>query len=494
MAPEARAAPRATVAPERGALRLVALNRAAAALGLQPGLSLADARARHPALAVAPHAPEADARTLAGFADACERYTPLLALDPPDGLLLDIAGCAHLFGGERGLLRDLRGRVVATGFSARAAIAGTPAAAAAFARFSGRPASLVPEDADLAGVLAPLPLAALRSPPAVEAALARLGFARLGDLMDKPRAPLAARFGADVLARLDALTGAARPGLDHRLPPPRFSAEKALAEPIERSADVLGIARHLAGTLAAALERAGLGARRLDLALFRVDGAVTRLSVGTARPLRDPAIVQRLFAEKVAALGSLDPGFGFDLLRLSAPLAEPLAPHQDSFDAGQADAAALDALVDRLAARLGGGAVTVPRLEDAHCPEAACRLVPAQSARRAAPDRPDPPPPDLAGPARPPRLFDRPELVEAVAEVPDGPPVRFRWRRLLHQVAVAEGPERIAAPWWREPGLSPTRDYFRVETTAGRRLWLFRAGLFGTETAHPAWYVHGLFG
>lgn len=498
MSPEARAAPRVTVALEKNALRLAALNAAASALGLAPGLSLADARARHPAIQVAEHAPEADARALAAFADACERYTPLLALDAPDGLLLDISGCAHLFGGEKGLLRDLLGRVSGTGFSARAAIAATPDAAAALARFSRKRGCIAPEGTNLSALLAPLPLAALRLEAGTLAALARLGFARISDLQDKPRAPLAARFGAPLLSRLDAATGAARAALEHRFPPPRFSAEKRLAEPIERVEDVLGLTHHLAGTLAAALERHGMGARRLDLALFRVDGKVTRLSVGTGRPVRDPAFVRRLFAEKVAALESLDAGFGFDLLRLSAPLAEPLAPRQDGFDARREADAALDALVDRLAARLGGTRITVPVPQDAHIPEEACRLVPAQKMRRAfdpaALDSPRLPRADTDGPSRPPRLFERPELVEAVAEVPDGPPIRFRWRRLIHHVMRAEGPERIAAPWWREEGLSPTRDYFRVETTDGRRFWLFRAGLFGTEVVQPAWYVHGLFG
>lgn len=487
-----------TVAPEKGALRLAALNRPAARLGLSAGLPLADARARHPDIDVAEHAPDADARALAALADACERYTPLLGLDAPDGLLLDISGCAHLFGGEAGLLRDLLARTAATGFSARGAIAGTPEAAAALARFSGRRGTIVPAGRDLAHLLAPLPLAALRLPPALLAALSRLGFLHMGDLAGKPRAPLAARFGADLLDRLDAATGVRRNAFVHREPPPRFSAEKPLADPVERVEDVLGLVLHLSGTLAAALERHGLGARRMDLALFRVDGTVTRLSVGSGRPVRDPAFMRRLFAEKVATIGSLDPGFGFDLVRLSVPLTEPLAPSQEDFDTAHEADLALAALVDRLAARLGPGQVLVPLAVDAHVPEEACRLAPAQSVRRAfdpvrlaAPLLPEG---DMVGPSRPPRLFARPEPVEAVAEVPDGPPTRFRWRRLVHHVAAAEGPERIAAPWWREEGFSPTRDYFRIETTEGRRFWLFRAGLFGTEVQHPAWYVHGLFG
>ncbi len=96
-------------------------------------------------------------------------------------------------------------------------------------------------------------------------------------------------------------------------------------------------------------------------------------------------------------------------------------------------------------------------------------------------------------PARPLRLFVRPEPIEALAEVPDGPPLRFRWRRVLHDVAATEGPERIAAPWWRRAN-APTRDYFRAEDSRGRRFWLYREGLFGCETAQAKWFVHGVFG
>ncbi|MFG1428776.1 Y-family DNA polymerase [Roseixanthobacter glucoisosaccharinicivorans] len=635
--PEMRAAPRATLLMEKSALRLAALNTAARGLGLVPGLSLADARARHPELQVADHAAEADARLLGHVADACERYTPLLALDAPDTLILDISGCAHLFGGERALVGDLRARVMARGYSNRAAIAATIGAAWALAHFGARPALVAEEGADLAALLAPLPLAALRLDAGGLAALSRLGFTRIGDLAGKPRAPLTARFGADLLRRLDQATGLAREPVDHRFPPPRFCAERSLSDPIERTEDVLGLAHHLATKLDPALARAGQGARHLELTLFRVDGQVTRLKVGASRPLRDPLAIRRLFAEKVAQVASLDAGFGFDLLRLGVTLAEDMAPHQHGFEARQAEEAALDGLVDRLAARFGAARVQHLEVRDAHLPEEAgqatalarkrlpfdagaladpAHAMAGNDALPAGPDqafappepqsgedrqkgeegqaipfparpRPDlrpalptvdptrpssvliavsiplprapeaaisaPPPqtsvshpravigpplpdrpavrraavphrpaarPDAGGAVRPQRLFAAPEAVEAVAEVPDGAPVRFRWRRRIHHVARVEGPERIAAPWWREPALrlawlppahpdaglqgpfpdalsgalhNPTRDYFRVETKDGLRLWLFRAGLYGAETSRPAWYVHGLF-
>ncbi len=689
--PEARLAPRVVVALQQGTLRLIAGNKAAAALGLEPGLTLADARARHPELEVSEEAPQAVARLLAQLADACERYTPLIALEGRDGLLLDVTGCTHLFGGEQGLVRDLLRRVAGAGLTGRAALAATAGAAFALARFAaGRGGVVVPPDEDLGAVLAPLPLAALGLEPARVDSLARLGFRRIDDVRAAPRAPLAARFGAELLRRLDEALGRAPTAVDYRFPPPAFCVERALPEPVERVEDVLGLATHLATTLSGALERHGVGARRLDLTLFRVDGKVTRLAIGTSRPLREPEAIRRLFAEKVATLSSLEPGFGFELLRLAVRETGPLTAQQDGFGAEPDRAAALDGLVDRLAIRFGAPQVQRLVPADRHLPEEACPPVPAQGrrgwaeaaaalalppagvmtapwaddtpatsfrdvssasavprrqpaapvlplARRvgdgggrpgsipevpppaASPAGPSsaadgeggrqmqeasgadflargwsgeqelvpepvsrrrrlsavpsfqpartggwgekgasvaegagvksgasqrplglgvaaasvaaevafPPPqpspaggrgnrgavmgdeggaifreswcvegerPDLAGPARPLRLLEAPEPVEAVAEVPDGPPIRFRWRRQLHPVVRAEGPERIAAEWWRAAGDLPTRDYFRVETASGHRFWLFRAGLYGREAGRPTWFLHGLFG
>ncbi len=752
MSPEARLAPRVVVALQQGTLRLIAGNGAATALGLEPGLTLADARARHPELEVSEEAPQAVARLLAQLADACERYTPLIALEGRDGLLLDVTGCTHLFGGEQGLVRDLLRRVAGAGLTGRAALAATAGAAFALARFAaGRGGVVVPPDEDLGAVLAPLPLAALGLEPARVDSLARLGFRRIDDVRAAPRAPLAARFGAELLRRLDEALGRAPTAVDYRFPPPAFCVERALPEPVERVEDVLGLATHLATTLSGALERHGVGARRLDLTLFRVDGKVTRLAIGTSRPLREPEAIRRLFAEKVATLSSLEPGFGFELLRLAVRETGPLTAQQDGFGAEPDRAAALDGLVDRLAIRFGAPQVQRLVPADRHLPEEACPPVPAQGRRGwaeaaaalalppagaamapwrdgppatafrdvlsapAVPLRPPavsqpariggweengvstedgadaegrallrvigpgagaapaaaeavafpppqpspasgrgsggaagdeadatgraplraigpgagaapaaaeaaalpppqpspasgrgsggatedgaaaegrallrvigpgagaapaaaeavafPPPqpspasgrgsggataegaaaedraplraigpgaavasvdagrmaeppsqlflaggggncdadgaifreswcaeeerPDLAGPARPLRLLEAPEPVEAVAEVPDGPPIRFRWRRQLHPVVRAEGPERIAAEWWRTAGDLPTRDYFRVETASGHRFWLFRAGLYGREAGRPTWFLHGLFG
>jgi protein ImuB len=483
-----------TVYGKRGNAELiVAVDEAAERLGLHAGLALAQARAMHPALHAVEEDAGADAALLEKIADGCLRYTPLVACDPPDGLLLDITGCAHLYGGEEALAADLGRRVAQAGFTYRIAIAGSIGAAHAAAH-DGEPASYA--GGEERALLAPLPLAALRLPPETVAALARVGLKRIGDIIDLPRAPLTARFGADLLRQLDRALGREHEPLNPRLPVAPYLAEQRFAEPIAREEDVLTIVARLAAQLAFALERRGDGARRLELTLFRTDGEVRRLAAGCSRPSRDPEQIRALFVERLAALADeFDPGFGFDMARLSVLVAEAAPPEQIGLGGGE-DTAQIDRLVDRLSARLGARRVRRLIARDSHIPEITAAAVPAQTA-----------PADNGWPAyrryradaelapRPLRLLTRPEPIEALAEVPDGPPLRFRWRRALHEVIAADGPERIEGAWWSEHG-GPARDYFRVEDKSGLRFWLFRAGLYrdlAYGAAASRWFLHGTY-
>ncbi len=479
-------------------------------------MALADARAMYPALAVQHADPNADKRLLEAIADWCDRYTPLVGLAPLDGLAFDITGCAHLFGGEKALCHDLVARLAAQGLATRVAVADTLGCAWAVARFDAREMCLVPR-AGMRATLAPLPLAALRLAPEIVDALAQVGLKHIGDVLERPRAPLTARFGIDLIRRIDQALGREDEPIQPRLPVPAALAERRFPEPIALEADVLGTIEQLARDLDRLLERRGEGARLLQVALFRADGKVHRIELGTSAPVRDPARVRRLFADRLAVLGdACDPGFGFDMLRLSALVTERFDPAQTGFAAPDRDAD-LAHLIDRLGARFGLRRVTRLVPQDTHIPEFAVAAVPAHVPRQSFGPRPEERGPqgprvskDEGGksqptqgraedyesliPPRPIRLFDRPEMIEAVAEVPDGPPVRFRWRHVLHEVARAEGPERIAMEWWRDQqGHVLTRDYFRVESRQGARAWLYREGLYGRETAQPRWFLHGLF-
>jgi protein ImuB len=508
-------APLIVVEPVKSALRVAAMNDAAARLGLQTGMPLADVRAMHPGIGVCNADGAADRALLEAVADWCDRYTPLVGLDAPDGLLLDISGCAHLFGGEAALMQDMAARLFRQGLNARIAVTDTAGCAWAVARY-GNP--LLVRKGETLAALCDLPLAALRIDDESVIALAQAGLKRISDVIERPRAPLAARFGSGFLRRLDQALGREEESITPLLPIPSCTAERRFADPIGLEADVLGTIERLARELSLAMERRGEGARLLQAALFRTDGKVYRFDAKAGEPLRDPARIRRLFSERFTAIGDeCDPGFGYDMIRLSALTVERLDPVQAGL-ARDDHRAELAHLVDRLSARFGAARVTRLSPRDTHIPEFAEAAVPAQmvqenmSACRAQSGESLPrtrsgvgtgSPSDCAtnkieqdslAPTRPIRLFARPEVIEALAEVPDGPPVRFKWRAVTHDVVAVEGPERIAMQWWRDDaGRVLTRDYFRVESRQGMRAWLYRDGLYGREAKNPKWFLHGLF-
>lgn len=462
--------------------------------GLMPGLTLADARIRMPSLITVDDDPAADRVLLDHLADWCDRYTPLVGLDGPDGLMLDITGCAHLFGGEQVLRDDMTRRIAAMGFTLRSAIAGTPDAARALARFSE--GGICPPGAE-AHAVRPLPVRALGLEEETILALQRTGLVTIADLADRPRKPLVARFGRDLVERLQRVLGEVDHPISPRRPVPVLMAERRFPEPLVRRDDLLATLTALGEELALLLERSGLGARHFEAGFFRADGQTRYIDVVTARPLRDADALGCLLSERLAGLADpLDIGFGFDVIRLSVRAVEALAPAQIGFDRRGGEDEAVLALVERLAARFGTARILGFTPGDSYLPEQAARLEPflpqAAGSSAAWPEA-------LAGepPLQPLRLFDPPEPVETIAEVPDGPPKRFRWRRVVHEVAAAEGPARISAEWWRTaPGTEQdalTRDYFRVEDRDGRRFWLYRDGLYARETDRPRWYLHGLF-
>ncbi len=457
---------------------LVAVDALALAEGIAPGLTLADARARLPELAVVPHDPAADAQLLAWLAEGCDRYTPMVMAVPPAGLVLDITGCTHVYRGEAGLADDIHRRLQRLGLTAQLALADTPDAALALA---------VHDMADVGD----LPVTALAVDESVHLALRRAGLLTIARLSRQHRPALAARFGEALVMLLARLTGEIDVHIVPRRPPAAIEAERRFATPLAQSEAALAVIEALAVRAGLDMAAHDLGGRRFDVALFRSDGHVARLSVETAAPVRDPKLLIRLLRERIGALNDpLDPGFGYDLIRLSVPVTAPMLAQQLQLSGGSLADSEIGALVDRLGARLGRGRVRRLVAADSHIPEQAAFDLPVADAAGIAWPAMQPGEPPL----RPIKLFDPPQPIDVIAEVPDGPPRRFRWRRRLHEVRAHEGPERIAAEWWRRAdGAGLTRDYYRVEDDEGRRFWLFRHGLYGSEKAQPGWYLHGLF-
>jgi protein ImuB len=470
---------------QRGAMRLASVDARAQALGLSIGMPLADARAQVGELAVVPHDPMLDHGWLDRLAQGCARYSPLVALDAPDGLILDIAGAEHLYGGEAGLVADVEMRLARLGMTLRHALGPTADAARALARYQTRPAP------DEASAIRRLPIAALELESEAATALVRAGLKTIGDLASRPMANIAARFGADAATALRRLLGDAPSPLDPRIAPPPVVAERRFAEPLGSTAHATKILAELVGEAIEDLAERGKGGRDFRATFFRSDGLARSIAIETGHPTRNTGLVMRLFAERMDGLRDpLDPGFGFDMIRLAVPRLERLTATQLKLEGGAVRTAATDELADRLTTRLGRGRVRRLRPADTHIPEQAQLELPAIEAPALLPwPAPEPGEP----PTRPFHLFDPPQPIEVIAEVPDGPPHHFRWRRATHAIRRYEGPERIAAEWWRRRdngGL--TRDYYRVEDAQGRRFWLFRHGLYD-EKPDPRWYIHGVF-
>jgi protein ImuB len=481
--------PLVVVETVRNALRLADCDQHAVKLGLTRGLTLADARARIPGLVVADAEPEADHALRDALAAYCERFTPLVGLDPPHGLMLDITGCAHLFGGEAGLTEGIARRMRDAGLSLRQAIAGTPEAARAVSRFGA--GGIVAPGSDEEATR-PLLIAALGIPAETVIALSRAGLKTLGDLAERPSVALSARFGEAIATRLRRTLGREDARITPLRPPPDCVVERHFAEPLLDAGSIEAVVTRLTGEAARLLAARAEGGRVFEIGFFRSDGAVRRLTVETGRPSRDARAVLRLYRERIDTLADpLDPGFGFDAIRLAVPVCEPLNEAQASLDGRAVEDEAVADLVDRLVARFGRDRVLRFVALDSHDPRREAKAVPVSAAPREAISWPAPEPD--APPARPIQLFEPPQPIETLAQVPDGPPLRFRWRRVLHEIARAEGPERIAPEWWRDGPTAPTRDYYRVEDAQGRRFWLFRNGLYVQGAEPPRWFLHGLF-
>jgi protein ImuB len=484
------ALPLVVVAKVDNALRLSAVDRKATSLGLAAGMPLANARAMLPDLEVVAADEPADRKLLERIADWCERFTPLVALDPPRALLLDITGVAHLFDGEAAVLDQVRSSLARQGFVVRGAIAGTTAAARGLARY--KDGAIAPSGEECA-FISPLPVEALNLDPVTTHALRRAGLKTIGQVAPRERAELTARFGASMVFTLDNALGRVEQPISPRIPPPDYSVEQHFAEPVVTQDAALAVLKALAPRLAVMLEEYGNGARRLEAGFFRVDGVLRRIAVETAKPTREPTVIERLFREKLDALvDPLDPGFGYDLIRLSASRVERADPETIGLGGNANAEREISCLIDRMAARFGSRRILSFQPNNTHIPEAAAAAAPAQYAK-ATKDKWETIRGRGEAPRRPLRLFAQPEPVDVIAEIPEGPPVRFRWRRALHTVAFAEGPERIAAEWWRHQEPQPTRDYFRVEDKEGRRFWLYRSGIYGRETAAARWFMHGIF-
>ena len=534
--------PFALVEKGQKGLRLYAVNRTARQFGLTGGQRLADARAAVPDLLTEQHEPEKDMGSLLGLARWMERYSPWVAPDGKDGLLLDSTGVSHLFGGEAGMQRDIQQRLADYGFTTRISFGGTIGAAWALARFGKQGTSSVasrqllqgrsaennpspleregPDAQRREGEVPSLPIEALRIDANAARTLRRLGLKTIGSLLSLPRASLARRFRGEqihenVLLRLDELTGARHEALNAINPPSSFIAHRALMEPVISHEGLDAVLQGLVTALTGDLEAKGQGATRLILKLFKTDGGRAQIPAGLSAPSHDARHILRLLKPK---LENLDAGFGIDAMTLEARETASVMMHQHGFmeDDGGTSLAELN---DRVLNREDQGLTRLEAVES-HVPERAEREASTALSRqpqtasgadtlpRKGGGKKTVKPSPLAGEGaerqrggrgeevpspRPLLIFETPEPARVIASVPDGPPMRLTWRRVTRKIVKSQGPERIAPEWWRLTEGERPRDYYHVEDEEGRRYWLYRDGLYGEDDGPPPkWFVHGL--
>jgi protein ImuB len=457
---------------------LASVDDASARLGLSAGMTVTHAQSLVPDLCVLNAAPEEDEASLFRLAVWCVRYSPLVTPDPPDGIFIDVAGSAHLFQGEAALIRDVCQRLATQGISAKAALADTPGCAWAMARF-GDPSIVSPGRCSEA--IASLPVASLRLPAAVISSLHDVGIERVAHIASKPRASLKLRFGGDVLLRFDQALGSAQEALTSLVPPEVPRAELRFAEPVGDPEDLKRIINKLADMLCAELEKRGIGARRLDLIFIRVDNIAQAARIDLSRPYREPRHLSKLLSERLVVI---DPGFGIESANLTASWVEAITERQTVGRRLHDEGSDVDItqLVDTLGVRLGQNNIFRLAPVESALPERGVKRVSALH-----PAKGSSWPTNLPRPAR---LFEHPEKVEAVAELPDHPPRLFIWRNVRHRIAKADGPERIHGEWWMsERETQSVRDYYRVETADGSRYWLFRDA---PAEQGGGWWLHGV--
>lgn len=469
--PTRRSRPFAVIREMKGHPYIAAVNPSANRAGIRPGVRLADARTLLPQLDVVQDDPEANARVKRRLMEWCDRYSPLAADDGFGGIVLNIAGCAHLFGGEAALLKDIQARIRRSGYRLQGAIADTLGAAWALARYGKR---VIVMGKEMAGALDHLPVEALRLTEEITGELRRVGITTIATLRGIPRQSLAARYGAGILLRLDQAFGhAEEPIVPHR-PPAPYRALRTLAEPIGTAGAVQYVLLDLLKEICARLEKEHTGARRLNLDCYRVDGTVARCCIGTSKPVRSITHLMRLFPGK---LDTLDAGFGIETLVLSVP-------DFDEFDSGQLNLpqfdtdredTEMDGFIDRLGMRLGFQEVCRFHIRENFLPECSVEFQPVTAAGIQ----------DAAWPAhrvRPVCLIDPPVRIE----VSEPPPSQFRLGNGVHRIVRAEGPERLTRQWWRDESQSwESRDYYRIEDDSGARFWIFQ------ERNPTRWYMRG---
>jgi protein ImuB len=475
--PELREVPFVLVSSQRGRMMIDSVNALAMDKGIQPGMVLADCKAIFPELQVLNTEKGKAGKLLHALAEWSIRYTPFAAVDFPDGLILDTNGCTHLWGGEMEYLESIRKKLAILGYTIRAAIADTIGAAWAAARFGNTPVIIKPKMQREA--LRHLPAAALRLDPEILARLNKLGLQRIDNFMDMTSAVLRRRFGPALPLRIGQALGQEIELVNPIKPVEPYQERLSSLEPIVSAAGITIALEQLLESVSMRMQQEGMGLRRAVFKAYRVDSNIQQIEIGTGHPSRNARHLFRLFEHKIV---TLEPALGFELFVLEASKVESITDEQAAiWDVSSHNDQQVAELLDRVAARINPNVIRRYLPAEHYWPERSVMQATSLLEKPATHWRSDLP--------RPIHLLPDPESIEVTATLPDYPPMLFRYKGKLFQVAKSDGPERIEQEWWLTDGLY--RDYYCVEDENGARYWVFRSGPF--DTGQPKWFIHGFF-
>lgn len=476
--PELKDVPFVFVTPDHGRLIITAANPVAEQHGIAPGMRAADAKAMVPGLEVIDDKPGRREKLLKGLGEWCIRYSPLVAIDSPDGLIMDVSGCDHLWGGEKEYLKEIVSRLKSKGYTVRLSIADTIGTAWAISRY-GKITPIIRSGEQATAILS-LPPVALRLEPHIVERAQKLGFRTIQKLINIERSALRRRFGDHFLLRLGQALGLENEALIPIQLPPDYQERLPCMEPIRTRVGIEIAIQKLLESLCMRLQKDGKGIRTAILKGYRIDGQLEQVEIGTNQPSHSVSHLFNLFELTIAGI---TPALGIELFTLEAVKVDEVLRIQDALWTGKKGLADQNVaeLLDRVAGKVGAGTIHRYLPLEHYWPERSIKNVPLQE-KKIIPWRSNKP--------RPTEVLPRPELIEVTAPIPDYPPMLFRYRGCIHQIRKADGPERIEREWWLDEG--EHRDYYQVEDDVGRRYWIFRSGHYAGAVSHQ-WFLHGFF-
>jgi protein ImuB len=465
-------------ASSHGRMIITAANAVAERHGISSGMVLADARAIVPELQVQDDKPDLIEKLLKRLAEWCIRFTPVVAVDFPDGLLLDASGCSHLWSGDIPYVKEIIKRLNARGYDVRAAMANTVGTAWAVARFGKEP--LIVSNNKHIEALMSLPPESLRLEADVVERLHKLGLHQINQFIRMQRSSLRRRFGQHFLMRLDQALGQEIELLEPVQPVEPYQERLPCLEPIVTATGIEIALRQLLETLCFRLQQEQKGLRSSLFKGYRVDGKVEQISIGTNRPSHNLNHLLKLFENKIS---TIEPALGIELFILEASKVEDHFPEQEKMweaTSGLEDIRVSE-LIDRITSKMGEQSIHRYVPAEHYWPERSFKEASSLQEKLVTTWPCDK--------KRPLQLLPAPERIEVTAPIPDYPPMLFRHKGKLHKIIKADGPERIEQEWWLQQGQH--RDYYRVEDEEGFRYWLFRLGHYDDKTFQ--WFIHGFF-